>query len=163
LACLYLRKFDELLVLFGESGFSLVSGIREKVIKDHIEKLKLLSEMPSNCDIFNEAVRSIIAKVTWTESGLDQQIDDTFRPMLDRIDQLANRLEEVDKRKRPIRHHLLYVILTVLLAVVTGVLVHWGWFSTPDVQINWDIGNIIQGVAVGIAALLAAVTYAHHD
>lgn len=158
---LYLDEFDELLESPSEPSANLAESFREKAIKDHIKELKALSA--ANRDILIEVVRDTIANVTKTGSGIEGRFEDTFKPMLDRIDQLLNRLEAIDKREQPIRHHLLYVILTVLLAIATGLLVKWGWVDTPDVQINWDVGTIIQGVAVGTAALIAALTYAHRD
>jgi hypothetical protein len=86
-----------------------------------------------------------------------------------KIDALAQRCDELDaalklraKRsaKTDSREKLFYIIPLVLAIAFTAFLVSRGWAETPTVAIEYNVGEIIGGVLVGIAALVASLTYA---
>jgi polyhydroxyalkanoate synthesis regulator phasin len=75
------------------------------------------------------------------------------------IGTLKTQVAELKKKTRPLRRHSLYLIIFAVLVLVTGFLVAYGWAEKPTVSITYNVGDIIGGLLVGIAAVLASIFY----
>jgi hypothetical protein len=59
--------------------------------------------------------------------------------------------------------HLWFIVLLALAIGATALLVAHGWADKPTVSIEYNVGEIIGGVLVGIGALIAALAYRHQQ
>jgi hypothetical protein len=159
LAHLYLGQFDQLLSHLAESPNDLASKLRLKTMKEYLAELKAVATEAATMEGYKSAVRGELARAA---SGLHNQLTGTMSPMK-RLEELVARLEGAEKPRRPVQRSLIYLTITLIVAVVTGFLIRFGWLERPAVDIEWEVGGIIQGVTVGTAALLAALTYARRE
>ena len=83
------------------------------------------------------------------------------------LDELRRRLTEMEsqiallrKRTRPLRRDWLYLVIFGTAALFTVMLVARGWAQKPTVSIDFNVGDIIGGLLVGVAAVFASLSYA---
>jgi hypothetical protein len=57
------------------------------------------------------------------------------------------------------KDHLWFIVLLTLALGATVLLVAHGWAERPTVSIEYNVGEIIGGLLVGIGALIAALAY----
>jgi hypothetical protein len=80
--------------------------------------------------------------------------------MEDRIKKLENRIKTLEEKTKPLKTNWLYIVIFGITAVFTFLLVAHGWAEKPTVTIDFNVGEIIGGLLVGIASVFAALSYA---
>ena len=74
--------------------------------------------------------------------------------------ELDNLKQECKKRDRQVTPgKWIYVPVLCLVVVFISFLVWRGWAEKPEVSIQFNVGEIIGGVLIGLSAILAAITY----
>lgn len=75
---------------------------------------------------------------------------------------LASRLEQFQVRAklRKATERALYVLPLTLAVLLVAWLVARGYANTPDVAIDFNVGEIIGGLLGGVGALVAGIAYA---
>ena len=53
----------------------------------------------------------------------------------------------------------MYFAQLLVVIILTGYLVHHGWAEKPTVSIQYNVGEIIGGLLVGVGALIASISY----
>ena len=79
----------------------------------------------------------------------------------DNVSELTSRVKllEGKKRKDNLKEALLYIIIFGAAAVFTVYFVAKGKTQPPTVSIIYNVGDVIGGLLVGVAAVLAGVSY----
>ncbi|MCG3158138.1 MAG: hypothetical protein DKINENOH_04779 [bacterium] len=86
-------------------------------------------------------------------------MDEKIQKLEDELQNLDDRLKKLEKKERPLQKHWIYLVLFGIIVVFTGFLVARGWAEKPSVSIDYNVGEIIGGLLLGVAALIGAVTY----
>jgi hypothetical protein len=87
------------------------------------------------------------------------RIDESFAGMLARVGALEQRMIILNKRTTPARMNWIYFVTLLSIVIFVAALVGRGWAQTPAVSIDFNVGDIIGGILVGVAALFAASSY----
>ena len=70
-------------------------------------------------------------------------------------------IENLDKRSRPvIAVSWVYIGIFIFMIAITAILVWRGWVKSPEVSIQFNVGEIIGGILVGVGAATAGIAYA---
>ena len=76
------------------------------------------------------------------------------------VKKLNGRVKALEKRSRQdIVGSWIYILILCFVVIFTGLLVWRGWAEIPEVSIQFNVGEIIGGVLVGLGAVLAATAY----
>ena len=78
-----------------------------------------------------------------------------------RLNDLEEKADILFRRTTPHRMNWIYLVAIGLVVAFVAALVSKGWAQTPSVSIEFNVGDIIGGVLVGIAALFAAHSYTY--
>ncbi len=90
-------------------------------------------------------------------------LDDIRRGMDEvraRLDRLDSQMVLLQKRTKPLKRDWLYLVIFGTAALLTVMLVARGWAQKPAVSIDFNVGDIIGGLLVGVAAVFASLSYA---
>lgn len=78
------------------------------------------------------------------------------------LNQAAQKFEH-DKfahEKNKLLHTCAYLVVFLFVASFTGYLVRLGWVQTPEVSIQYNVGEIIGAILVGAGAAAAGIAFA---
>ena len=79
----------------------------------------------------------------------------------DEIQELKGAVEEVKKRpSMPKAVNFAYVFVLAIIIVITGFFVMKGWAEKPEISIQYNVGEIIGGILIGLGAAVAGIAYA---
>lgn len=81
------------------------------------------------------------------------------------ITELRNKLQDLEnqlrsKKLKETREKVWYFAPLLIVIAFTAYLVYRGWAEKPSVSIEYNVGEIIGGLLVGIGALMAGAAYA---
>lgn len=72
--------------------------------------------------------------------------------LTERVDKLKSEIQSLQKRARPVISAGWAFLLFFILAVcVCGYFVYRGWAATPDISIEFNVGEILAGAGAAIA------------
>ena len=97
---------------------------------------------------------------------IDQKISKTaaaVETVANEIAQLKAAVADVQRKIEPQPGHILYAVFLLVVVVAIGLLVWTGWANKPDVSIDFNVGEIIGGLLVGIATMIAGLAYARRQ
>ena len=95
--------------------------------------------------------------------GQSELLDDVkveIGEMRRRLTEMESQIALLRKRTRPLRRDWLYLVIFGTAALFTVMLVARGWAQKPTVSIDFNVGDIIGGLLVGVAAVFASLSYA---
>jgi len=108
-----------------------------------------------------------LEKVELSLSRLDrlsnklESMDESINTSSQTLTTIETKLNSLEKRTRPlIAMSWAYVGALCFVVLVTGLLVWLGWAQSPEVSIEYNVGEIIGGVLVGVGAAAAGTAYA---
>lgn len=91
--------------------------------------------------------------------GLHKKIDDIH----EKIDGLSSEFENNRRNTKKAEFPWLYFLVLSVVIGFVGILVVKGWTEPLKVSINFNVGEIIGGILVGVSALLAAIVYRRRE
>ena len=113
---------------------------------------------------------SILADPDAELNRRDFQIDQKISKIEAAADDLARQQAEIktlvadlSKKVEPQPSNILYVVIFLVVVSVVGLLVWADLANKPDVSIDFDVGEIIGGILVGIASMIAGLAYARRQ
>ena len=91
--------------------------------------------------------------------SLLREVTAQIKNLYDEGQRLTSRVESLERKNKPIQESWLYGVLFAGAVLLTALLIYYGWAEKPAVNIEYNVGEIIGGLLVGVAALLASITY----
>jgi hypothetical protein len=76
------------------------------------------------------------------------------------MEELKSKVQTLKRESAPLPRPWLYIILLAIVVLFVGGLIYYGQAAKPTVAINYNVGEIIGGLLVGISAVIAGITYA---
>jgi hypothetical protein len=109
-----------------------------------------LSDPTSELEAIDFANAYIFERGPKTEADLEK--------LTGAVDKLREQVESLRRERVPLPW--LYLLVLLLVVAATGSLVFYGWAEKPEVSIDYNVGEIIGGLLVGVGALVASTAYA---
>jgi len=114
-----------------DRGTSLVEGLKDEAVVDQLLQIPTLV-------------------------GL---VDEHVKPLHEQVSSLDARIQTYEEKVLTEEPRTLNFIVVGLVVPLTAFLVIRGWAETPTVSIEFNVGEVISGILVGTAALLASASY----
>lgn len=124
----------------------------ERVREEAKEKrIKAFQADPTpQLDAIDFASNYIMERGVKTEAGLEK--------LSGAVDALRKEIESMRRERIPAPW--LYFVVLFLVVAGTASLVFYGWAEKPEISIDYNVGEIIGGLLVGVGALVASTAYA---
>jgi hypothetical protein len=90
-----------------------------------------------------------------------REIKDLIQKKEDRIAALEQKMKHYEKATKKVKKAgLAYIVLFILVTTIICCLVKYGWAQTPEITIEYNVGEIIIGLLGGVGIATAGIAYA---